>query len=333
MYSVPQKFINKESRALTVNRLQSNRKLRVAYTLGDLAGIGEEIFYKFQQEYKDCPWLEINLIDEKLNYQTIQNKIAPGKASAHAGEHSYKVLEYADQAIKNGDLDYLITGPVAKESLWLAGIQCSGQTELLAQINKLSRDDIEMFFILDNLRVVLATRHVPIVQVSDVLKARLAKVLSNSVTALKQIWNISSPRIAVAGLNPHAGENGILGQEENQFIIPNINSFRELHPEVDISGPYPADSLFGRAAQNYLSSTLELHDLYVAAYHDQALPLIKGIGGLRAINLTSGLPYIRLSVDHGTGFDIAGKNLANPEGLYACTNYCLELSTIQSTKE
>lgn len=325
MYSVSQKLTKQRHSANS----GSASKLKIAYTLGDLAGIGEEIFYKFLQEYKDYSWLEITLIDEKLNYKAIQETIEPGKASARAGEHSYKVLEYADQAIKNGDLDYLITGPVAKESLWLAGIQCSGQTELLAQINNLSREDIEMFFILDKLRVVLATRHVPIVQVSAVLKDRLTKVLSNSVSALKQIWNISSPRIAVAGLNPHAGENGILGQEENQFIKPNINKFRKLNPEIDISGPYPADSLFAKAAQNYLAehSASSLYDLYIAAYHDQALPLIKGIGGLKAINLTSGLPYIRLSVDHGTGFDIVGKNIANPEGLYACTNYCLELNS------
>ncbi len=306
---------------------QKPMKLRIAYTLGDLAGIGEEIFYKFLEEYKNYPWLEIILIDEKLNYQITKEKTEPGKASAYAGEHSYKVLEYANQAIKNGDIDYLVTGPVAKESLWLAGIQCSGQTELLAQINKLSRDDIEMFFILDELRVVLATRHIPIIEVSNVLQERLTTVLHNSVSALKQIWNIKSPRIAVAGLNPHAGENGILGQEENQFIKPSINKFRELNPEIDISGPYPADSLFAKAAQSMLNKqSSSLFDLYIAAYHDQALPLVKGLGGLRAINLTAGLPYIRLSVDHGTGFDIVGKNIANPEGLSACTHYCLELS-------
>jgi 4-hydroxythreonine-4-phosphate dehydrogenase len=325
MYSVSQKLTNYQPDAVTG---LSGQVLRIAYTLGDLAGIGEEIFYKFFEEYKNCPWLKINLIDEKLNYQTIQNKIKAGQASAYAGEHSFKALEYANQAIIDGEFDYLVTGPVAKESLWLAGIQCSGQTELLAQINQLSRDDIEMFFVLDQLRVVLATRHVPIVQVSEVLKVRLSNVLSNSVTALEQIWNISSPSIAVAGLNPHAGENGILGEEEKLFIKPTIDSFRELNPGVDISGPYPADSLFAKAAQNYLNepSKSNQFDLYISAYHDQALPLIKGLGGLRAINLTSGLPYIRLSVDHGTGFDIVGQNIANPEGLYACTNYCLELS-------
>lgn len=307
--------------------------VRIAYTLGDLAGIGEEIFYKFSEEYKDCPSLEITLIDKKLDYQTTQNKIKAGQASAQAGEHSFKVLEYANQAIINGEFDYLITGPVAKESLWLAGIQCSGQTELLAELNQLSRDDIEMFFILDNLRVVLATRHIPIAQVSDTLKSRLSTVFSNSVTALKQIWNISAPRIAVAGLNPHAGENGILGNEEKLFIKPSIENFRQLNPQVEISGPYPADSLFAKAAQEYLKvnshpSPINQFDLYIAAYHDQVLPLIKGIGGLKAINLTSGLPYIRLSVDHGTGFDIVGQNIANPEGLYACTRYCLERDNI-----
>lgn len=328
---------------------RTKAKLRLAYTLGDLAGIGEEIFFKFKKQYQNRDDLEIVLLDEHFAYQDLTSKIEKGKCSALAGEHSYKVLEYANHKLNDGDFDYLVTGPVAKESLWLADIKCSGQTELLAQLNGLSRDDIEMFFILDDIKVVLATRHVPIIHVPELLETRLAKVIDNSLKALKNIWSINKPRLAVAALNPHAGENGIIGLEENRFMKKIVNDARQTY-KLDIEGPLPADTLFARMAQEWFeagSSKFEknsnfepqtsnikdskaIFDLYIAAYHDQALPLIKGLGGLRAINLTAGLSYIRLSVDHGTGFDIVGKGIASPEGLFACSDYCFLLNSLHN---
>ncbi|MDD9898034.1 MAG: 4-hydroxythreonine-4-phosphate dehydrogenase PdxA, partial [Candidatus Melainabacteria bacterium] len=224
-------------------------KLTIAYTLGDLAGIGEEIFFKFKNKYQDRTDLDIKLIDEDFNYQEIKNKILQGKVSAEAGEHSYKVLKSANQRLIDGEFDYLVTGPVAKESLWLAGIQCSGQTELLAQLNALSRDDIEMIFVLEQLRVVLATRHVPIKHVPELLERRLARVIDNSVKALKNIWRIGKPEIAVAALNPHAGENGIIGFEENKFMNSMVQQASQKH-QLQIDGPCPADSLFAKMAQD-----------------------------------------------------------------------------------
>lgn len=302
-------------------------QLKIAYTLGDLGGIGLEIFEKFHKEYKDHPSLRITLIDDEFDYQKLVSKIQIGTASAESGKHAYTVLEYANKMLCKNEYDYLITGPVAKESLWLAGIQCSGQTELLAMLNNLSREEIEMFFVLDNLRIVLATRHVPISEVPKTLKERFRAVLDNSINSLNKIWQISQTRIAVAGLNPHAGENGILGNEEKEFMQSIIDQ-KNKSQSTKISGPFASDSLLAKAAQNYLSGLEPEYDLYIAAYHDQALPLIKGIGGLKAINITAGLPYLRLSVDHGTGFDIAGKGIASPGALIACTEYCLKLSGI-----
>lgn len=299
--------------------------LNIGYTLGDLAGIGPEIFYKFQASHSSNPNFHIKLIDDRLSTETTQNKINLGKASAYSGEHCYKTLIKADQMLKNGEIDYLITGPVSKESLWLAGLNFSGQTELIASINNLSSEDIEMFFILDDFRVVLATRHIPLSQVRNNLERRLPAVLNNSLQAMQNIFGISRPRIGVASLNPHAGENGIIGKEEQEFITPLLNDFAEKH-SLDITGPLPADVLFAQAVQNYLRKESLNYDLYVAAYHDQALPVVKGLGGFRAINLTVGLPYIRLSVDHGTGYDIAGKGIANPLGLAACSSFALELA-------
>lgn len=333
--------LSNNKRSVNDNKTHSTKnKLKIAYTLGDIAGIGEEIFFKFQKQYQTREDLEITLLDDKFAYQDLASKLSPGQCSAAAGEHSYKVLEYANEKLNDADFDYLVTGPVAKESLWLGGIQCSGQTELLAQLNGLSREDIEMFFVLDQIKVVLATRHVPITHVPQLLEQRLTKVISNSLLALKNIWLINKPRLAVAALNPHAGENGIIGLEENGFMNQMIQEARDLY-KLEIEGPSPADSLFARMAQNYLKETEEnpissfsspFPDLYIAAYHDQVLPLIKGLGGLRAINLTAGLPFIRLSVDHGTGFDIVGKGIANPQGLFACTDYCFELAKLAAQK-
>ena len=305
----------------------SKTKKKIAFTLGDLGGIGPEIYKKFLKNNLDKSF-DFVLVDEELNYQKKLFELEPGKPSKISGQHAYETLKLADQLCREGKVDYLITGPVAKESLWLAGIQVSGQTELLAKFNELSREEIEMFFVLDEFRTVLATRHIPIKDVPEVLEQRLKYVLKNSVSALKNIFNIANPSIAVAGLNPHAGENGIIGLEEKIFMKQIISDFVESNPEVDVSGPYSPDSMLAFAAQKYLNNQKLNHDLYVAAYHDQVLPLIKGIGGLRAINLTVGLPYIRLSVDHGTGFDIVNRDIASPEGFESCLNFCKNTENI-----
>lgn len=305
----------------------SQIKKKIAFTLGDLGGIGPEIFQKFVKNNLDKSF-DFVLVDEELNYQKKLLEIEPGKPSEISGKHAYEALKLADQLCRDGKVDYLITGPVAKESLWLAGIQVSGQTELLAKFNELSREEIEMFFVLDEFRTVLATRHIPIKDVPDLLEHRLKHVLKNSVSAMKNIFNITKPSIAVAGLNPHAGENGIIGLEEKTFMKQIISDFVESNAEVKVSGPYSPDSMFALAAQKYLNNEKLSHDLYVAAYHDQVLPLIKGIGGLRAINLTVGLPYIRLSVDHGTGFDIVNRDIASPEGFESCLNFCKNTENI-----
>lgn len=297
-------------------------KLKLGFTLGDLGGIGPEIFEKFKRQHQHSEDIEIILIDDLNSVKKLDSKIKLGQASAYSGEHAYRTLIQADQMLKNKEIDYLITGPVAKESFWMSGIQCTGQTELLAQINELSRDEIEMFFIYEQFRVVLATRHIPIKDVPKVLEERLESVITNSFKALKEVFRINNPKIALAGLNPHAGENGIIGLEEKQFIKPLVEKNKEF---MDINGPFPADTLLTKVAQAFIQNGGKMgeldYDLFISAYHDQVLPLIKGIGGLRAINLTVGLPYIRLSVDHGTGFDIAGKGIASAESFHACTNF------------
>ena len=309
----------------TKNRRENN-KTSIGFTLGDLGGIGLEIYNKFLEETKTDHKLhelfEFVLIDNHFDYKSRLKDIEFGKASKLSGQHAYEVLKKANELALKNEIDFLITGPVAKESLWLAGHQVSGQTELLAKLNNLNRDQIEMFFVLDEFRTVLATRHVPLKDVPQILEERLAYVLKNSSKALKEVFGIENPKIAVAGLNPHAGENGIIGFEEKRFMTKVMDDFAHQNPDSDLKGPFSADALFALAAQKYMAKQPLDYDLYLAAYHDQILPLIKGLGGLRAINLTVGMPYLRLSVDHGTGFDIVGKNIASPEGFISCVKFC-----------
>jgi len=309
---------------------KSNAKKTIAFTLGDLGGIGPEIYQKFLKEM-DQDLFNFILVDEKFDYQNKLKTITKAKPSAQAGQHALEVLQYANQMCLAKEADYLITGPVAKESLWLAQIQVSGQTELLAQLNNLTREQIEMFFVLDEFRTVLATRHVPIKDVSLTLEQRLSAVLVNSLHALKNIFKIADPNIAVAGLNPHAGENGIIGLEENLFMKKIIGDTAKKY-NANIQGCFSADALFAFAAQKFLKNEKLDFDLYVACYHDQVLPLVKGIGALRAINLTVGLPYLRLSVDHGTGYDIVDKGIASAEAFVSCVEFCKKLEEKHSLR-
>lgn len=301
----------------------TEKKLKIGYTLGDLGGVGPEIFDKFKTAHSTDERFEIVLVDQAETVALNAREIKVGEPSAIAGEHSFQTLKKAVAMAKAGEIDCLITGPVAKESLAMAGHFFSGQTEILANLNNLNKEEIEMFFIVDDLKVVLGTRHIPLLQVSKEIEGRLESVFKNSVLALKNIFHIDNPNIAVAGVNPHAGENGLLGTEENDFMKAMIADCNK-QGNCKIEGPFPADTMFAQAAHKYLKHEKQKYDLYVAAYHDQALPMVKGICGFKAINLTVGLPFVRASVDHGTAFDIAGKNLASFDSLNACTEFCLE---------
>lgn len=314
------------------------KKIKIGYTAGDLGGIGLEIFNKFHTLYQNDERIEIILVDNAEAIQEFERTYQSCKSEEdfkfihkpgiNAGKHAISTLKKANQMALDSEIDYLVTGPVSKESLAMAGDNSSGQTEFLAKENKLSREEIEMFFVLDEFRVVLATRHVALKDVPSNLKLRFEAVLENSLKALKHIWKLDRPRIAICGLNPHAGENGILGKEETQFMRPIIKKISLKHPELSFNGPISSDFVLAKSARQYIKHLDLDYDLHIAAYHDQALPLIKGLGGYKSINLTAGLPYIRVSVDHGTGFDIAGKNIANPQSLISCTEYLIKLSKL-----
>jgi 4-hydroxythreonine-4-phosphate dehydrogenase len=310
------------------------KTLNLLYTLGDLSGIGPEIFFKFtrdlerisEQEWQFTKDIKIILADDLSQVKRNTALLKMGEASNISGEHSYQTLVKAHSLCLSGLADYLITGPVSKESLSLAKHHYSGQTELLARLNNLTASDVEMLFIAQGFRIILATRHIPINQISKELQKNFHKVIEHSIELLDIVFNIKSPSIGITGLNPHAGENGLIGDEESTWMNEIIKSFRNSHPEITLTDTLPADSILAQAARAFLKGTPVAHDLYISAYHDQCLPLIKGIAGYNAINMTYGLPYIRVSVDHGCAFDIAGQGNADHSALLACTNFCIQQS-------
>ncbi len=290
--------------------------MKIAYTAGDPAGIGYEIFNKSRsQELALKLGIELILVDdlgELAKFKTSK----PGPSAA-AGEHAYQTLAKAHQMAVKGEVKAIITGPVAKGSLHMAGYQFSGQTEVLAHLNNLKSSDIEMIFVYKNFRTLLTTRHIAISEVPAAFIKRSAQAIEHAIAATTQLFKIKSPRIALAGLNPHAGEGGLFGKEEEQ-LAEMLEEMRNKYKQATISDYMSADSLFAQAAQVMFKGEDPAYDIYLAAYHDQALPLIKGISGFGAVNLSYGLPYLRVSMDHGTGFDIAGQNIASEEGLIAC---------------
>ena len=202
------------------------------------------------------------------------------------------------------EVDAVVTAPINKAAFAEAGLTWRGHTELLAHLCGVT--DVAMMFWSERLRVVLATVHIPLREVpSRLTTAGLLRTIQLTARALPD-FGIAHPRIGVAGLNPHAGESGLLGDEDDLVVRPAVDRARA--EGLQVSGPFPADTLFVRAARSEF-------DVVIAAYHDQGLVPVKLLAFGRAVNVTLGLPIIRTSVDHGTAFDIAGKGLADEGSL------------------
>ena len=231
---------------------------------------------------------------------------AAGTLSAAAGRAAYEIIVRAVADAQQGVVQAIATAPVNKEAFRLAGLEWSGHTDLLAHLTASSH--VAMMFYSEALRVVLATVHIPLAEVPRALtQASLEATIALTARELPR-FGIAQPRIAVAGLNPHAGEHGLFGHEEEVAIGPAIDACRARG--IDVSGPYPGDTVFVRARRGDF-------DVVVACYHDQGLIPVKLLAFGNAVNVTLGLPIIRTSVDHGTAFDIAGRGLADPESMIA----------------
>ena len=271
----------------------------VAITAGDPAGIGPEI----AQRAADHP--RVRDVCQPVIYGPPDgSRFEPGVLSADAGLAAYESICAAVRDAMDRRVSAIATAPVNKLGFSRAGLEWKGHTDLLAHLTHSSR--VAMMFWSEPLKVVLATVHVPISDVPRLLTpALLGEIIDLTARELPR-FGIARPRIALAGLNPHAGEDGLLGSEENRVLRPAVEEARARG--VDIDGPFPGDTIFGRATRGEF-------DAVIACYHDQGLIPVKLLAFGRAVNVTLGLPIVRTSVDHGTAFDIAGTGKADERSL------------------
>jgi 4-phospho-D-threonate 3-dehydrogenase / 4-phospho-D-erythronate 3-dehydrogenase len=262
----------------------------------------------------DCRWADGTL--EVLDLANVDMGALPrGAVSAEAGRAAYAYIERAVALCQAHDIDGIVTAPINKEALAAAGMQHTGHTEILARLSNTA--DFAMLLMGHELRVIHVTTHVALRRVPDlVTRERVLKTIRLAQRAMEGLGR-GDARIAVAGLNPHAGEDGLFGDEEETAIAPAIEAARA--EGMSVVGPLPADTLFSRARGGEF-------DIVVAMYHDQGHIPVKTVGftydeasrrwtGLSGVNVTVGLPFLRVSVDHGTAFDRAWKGIANPESM------------------
>jgi 4-hydroxythreonine-4-phosphate dehydrogenase len=293
---------------------------RIALTMGDPAGVGPEIVAKLFAAGVDAFVIgdqgvmrsAASLVGVSLDgVEVVQvgeplEGIVPGRLDARAGAAAYAYLTHAIGLAQQGDIDAIVTAPINKESLSLAGAPHLDHTTALADLT--DTPDAVMMLADGGFRVALVTVHVSLRRALDLITAD--SILRTITTVDRELrrFALDHPRIAVAGLNPHAGEGGLFGDEEITTVGPAIEKARELG--VDAHGPFPPDTIFWRAHAGEF-------DVVIALYHDQGLIPLKMVGFERGVNVTLGLPFIRTSVDHGTAFDLAGKGTASPASLGA----------------
>jgi 4-hydroxythreonine-4-phosphate dehydrogenase len=270
---------------------------RIAITTGDPAGIGPEIAAKAAGDPR------VRAVCVPLVYGA-QRDFTPGQLSAAAGLAAHETIVRAVRDAEAGGVQAIATAPINKKALALAGLPWKGHTDMLAALT--NSPHVAMMFHSEKLRVVLATIHIPLSEVPSAITIESLCALIQLTASAMPRFKLPNVRIALAGLNPHAGEQGVIGREEEEVLAPAVELSRR--DGIDISGPWPGDTVFRRAVQGEF-------DVVVACYHDQGLIPIKLIAFGEAVNVTLGLPIVRTSVDHGTAFDIAGRGVANPESM------------------
>jgi 4-hydroxythreonine-4-phosphate dehydrogenase len=306
----------------------------VAITLGDACGIGPEIVVKsfadteFIQQYpafvvgdvgvirrhiqQIAPTLHTKIIAsaQEHSFQSGVINVLPvsdlpadmpmGKVSAAAGQAAFDAIKRAIEMANQNQVSAICTAPIHKEALAAANVPFPGHTEMLAEFS--GTQDYAMMLANPDLRTMLVTVHCSLIDAAKKLSTALELRIIRLTHRTLQQFGIAKPRIAVAGLNPHAGEGGLFGREEIEIIIPAIEQARA--EAIDVVGPLPGDTVFMHARRGR-------YDIVVAQYHDQGLIPVKLLGVEDGVNITAGLPFVRTSPDHGTAFDIAGKNKAD----------------------
>lgn len=313
-------------------------RIKVGITCGDVNGVGLEVVMKALLDsriHQICTPViyasnklvslqrkHLNLND--FQYQTVRNSseiilkktnvincweeevnVEWGQATEASGKYAYLSLEAAVQDLKDGIIHVLVTGPINKHTIQNEDFKFQGHTEYLA--DRFETKDPLMFLVSETLRVAVNSGHIPVKEVASVLSIeKIVKKIKSIEHSLKRDFGQRKPRIAVLGLNPHAGDEGLIGQEEKEFILPAIKKC--FDEGIFVYGPYSADGFFG-------SGAFKKFDAILAMYHDQGLIPFKTLSFSSGVNFTAGLPIIRTSPDHGTAYDIAGKGVAMEDSI------------------
>lgn len=307
---------------------KSNNRV-IGITLGDPGGIGPEVVAKalssrvLRSRAKFVIFGDEGLCalpkSRNIEFSNVgaikPAEVALGGIARNNGRAALEYLRTALQFIKSKRIDSLVTAPVCKEAIMLSERTFVGHTEFLADACRTK--SVGMMFVSDVLRTIIVTRHIPLKSVPRAISsAAVLETIRLTHTALRKHFGIARPRIAVCGLNPHAGENGTIGREEQTQILPAMNQARRSR--IQVFGPYAADTLF-------LPARLKDFDCVVAMFHDQGLIPVKTLAFDKVVNLTIGLPFVRTSPAHGTAFDIAGQDLADPASMIAAIKLACEL--------
>lgn len=328
--------------------MKKNNKIVVGITHGDINGIGYEVimkafadarmfelctpiiygspkvaaYHKKVLEFNDFTFNQIRTPQEadqrKVNVVNCNDdniRVELGKNTEHAGEAAYLALEQAVKDLKLGLIDVLVTAPLNKENIQSEKFSFPGHTEFLA--GEFESNNYLMLLITENLKVGVVAGHVPVNQIaSEITEKNILSKLRVLNQSLKADFGKTNPRIAVLGLNPHAGDNGVIGNEEIEIIRPTIEKANK--EGITALGPFPADGFFGSG--NYTK-----FDAILAMYHDQGLAPFKALTFDSGVNFTAGLPIIRTSPGHGTAFEIAGQNIASEESLRQAVYFALDI--------
>ncbi len=323
--------MNKETR-------NTKDKPLIGITIGDMNGIGPEVIIKslsnskilnhmtpvIYGSSKIISFYRKALGDEKFNYSQIRNidevnnrkvnvincwddvlELKPGESNQAAGEFAFKALEAATSDLKEGKIDALVTAPINKHNMQSDNFKFVGHTEYLTEAA--GKSNSLMFLVSEGFRIGIVTGHIPLKDVAAAInKESIEAKLKLMISSLKKDFGIVKPKVAILGLNPHAGENGLLGDEEKEIIEPLILEHKNKGNLV--MGPYSSDGFFGAGMQHKFDGIL-------AMYHDQGLMPFKTIAFDSGVNFTAGLPFVRTSPDHGTAYSIAGKNQANESSM------------------
>ncbi|WP_111598643.1 4-hydroxythreonine-4-phosphate dehydrogenase PdxA [Chitinophaga skermanii] len=334
--------------------ITNNNKPVIGITIGDINSIGAEIIIK---TFVDNRMLELctpvifasnktinfyrKLLNENnFNYQSIKDftrlntkqvsvyncweeevQITPGQLNEVGGKYAARSLEVALECLKNNEIDGIVTGPIHKNNIQQHNFQYTGHTPWLKE--SFNAKEVLMLMTAENMRVGLLTEHVPLAEVSKYVTVdNIMSKLQLMKESLIKDFGIDKPRIAVLGLNPHAGDDGLIGNEEQKVIIPAITKAK--NQGLLCFGPYSADAFFARGMYKEFDGVL-------AMYHDQGLIPFKSLATGEGINYTAGLPIVRTSPDHGTAFDIAGKNIADPASFREAVYYCIDIISQRAT--